>query len=178
MSDSDDDQVPMNKPQARKQQSIIDNPSSLEDDDDTAPQTNHDSPQVKYDENASNGTLAQDPRTTMNANVPSSSVSAAVVVGNTNGSNGTEKPQEIDINSNTNANINSPNDIMNANMESKEDLNVNSPAQSDYNLISPSGTLQAMTSFQMAVQSQDLNDQQLLARFAITLTYLLFSFLF
>lgn len=167
MSKSDDDQVPMNKPEARKQQSIINNPSSLDDDD------------------APNTTLAQDPQTTMNANVPSSSVSAAIVVGNSNrnanGSNtninttGNTKPQEIEVDSN----MNSSNNLMNANMDSKDDLRLdpNTPGQqSDYNLISPTGTLQAMTSFQMAVQSQDLNDQQLLARFAITLTYLLFSF--
>ena len=187
MSESDD-QVPMNKPEGRRQHSIINNPSGFEEEDDAAGARP-----------AGTNALAQHPQS--EANVPSSSVSAAVVVANNNTNNetnnnggangstnatknnGNEKPNGIAVYSHSE--LNSSNNEMNMSntnlryAESKEDINdINSPSNNGFPVISPSGTLTAMSSFQMAVQSQDLNDQQLLARFAITLTYLLFSCFF
>ena len=172
------DEAPIVKPGANRQPSIMDDNEATAEDP-IPPQP--DSPEVKYtepdktiDDINNNGNDGQGADKNSNVDKPQLATQVPSVTATTTATLTTGvAPGGIKTDMAEAAKY----DFDQMEAESKNDGGIEMQEYSNGNLISPSGTL-VMSQFQLAVQSQDLNDHQLIARFAITLTYLLFRFVF
>ena len=182
MSDSVDTE-PIVKPGTDRQPSIVKDdprdaskdypkpfsgpPAKITDDENENETSNENATQVtnntQNNDNNENKSNPYNKRTNMPMQVPSTTASAVPSMINTEGNRSNSSPRlspqikyAIDKIEN----------------ENKNDNGIELQDYSSPNIITSENTL-PLSQFQLAVQSQDLNDHQLIARFAITLTYLL-----